>query len=185
LPLRPKLVILKLLATSLVVTPWMVGCGLTHPGKKLMQVAGHPPVLVLQGNVASNANTNSPIPFDVVILRDKDLLKEISKMDAVAWFGAKGRCNYRGGPKAKVQFHSWEFVPGQTFRVDVLIPVDAKAVLGFADYTTSGDHRVSLATSGSHSLEMSEDGVHLLKNVTVTNPALPLAPEKLKVCPDD
>ena len=185
MPRRSQFTFLKLLATSLAVVPWVIGCGLMHPGKKIMQIAGHPPVLVLQGSIASNANANSPISLDIVILRDKDLNKEISKMDAATWFGAKGRCNYRGGPKAKVQFHSWEFVPGQMFRVDVPVSIDAKAVVGFANYTVPGEHRVFLATSGSQSLQMNEDGVHLLKNAPVANPDLSPAPEKLGVCPDD
>lgn len=163
----------------------IVGCALKHPLKSIKQASGHPPTLVLQVSVAADANGNSVVPFDVVVVRDKALLKTISQMDAATWFGAKGRCNYRGGPKAKVEFHSWEFVPGQTFRADIVAPADTRAVLGFANYSSAGDHRINFVTSGSEFVAMGEDGVHVLKNVPVPDASQPPAPERQKVCPDD
>jgi type VI secretion system protein len=153
--------------------------------KSLKQATGHPPTVVLQVSVAADANGDSVVPFDVVVVRNKALQKTISQMDAATWFGPKGRCNFRGGPKAKVEFHSWEFVPGQTFRIDIEAPADTRAVLGFADYSTPGDHRVSFVTAGSQFVDMGEDGVHVLKSVPVPDSRQPPAPERQKVCADD
>jgi predicted component of type VI protein secretion system len=161
------------------------GCALSHPGKSLEQAMGHPPTLALQVNVASDANADSVVPFDVVVVRNKSMMKQISQLDAAAWFSAKGRCNYRGGPKANVEFYSWELVPGQTFRLDVPVTADTKAVYGFADYLTPGDHRIALASSGSQFVNMGEDGVHTLTTVPVPKTSEPPAPENQKVCPDD
>lgn len=136
-------------------------------------------------NVAANANVDSVVPFDVVVINDKSLEKKIAPMDASTWFSARGRCNYRGGPKAKVQFHSWELVPGQSFRLDVPVSADTKAVFGFADYTTPGDHRVPLAVAGSQFVDMDANGVHVQSTVPVSSKGAPPAPEMQKVCPDD
>jgi hypothetical protein len=140
--------------------------------------------LVFQVDVEPDANQDSVVPFDVVVIRDKDLLKQIAQMDAATWFGAKGRCKYRGGPKANVQFYSWEFVPKQTFEIEVPAMDGAKAVLGFARYSLPGEHRVSFATKGGQSVEMGEDGVRALTTVTVPS-TQPRATTRQKVCPDD
>ena len=146
---------------------------------------GGPSQLVVQGKISTDANSDSVIPFDVVVIQDKTLLKQISQMDAATWFGAKGRCSFRDGAKAKVEFHSWEFVPGQAFLIDVHVPRGTKAVFGFADYGTAGEHRISLDTKGSQIVEMDKDGAHALTGKAVLNTTLTLAPEKQKVCPDD
>jgi hypothetical protein len=163
----------------------LAGCALLHPRKSFDQAIGHPPTLALQGSIAPGANADSVIPFDVVVVRDKAMLKQISQMDAATWFGAKGRCAYRGGAKAKVQFHSWEFVPGQSFALDVPLPADTRAVIGFADYDSAGEHRLLLPNSGSQFVEMGIDGIHASAGPSNSSPARPSAPEKQKVCPDD
>ena len=175
----------QLALTTLAAACLFAGCALRHPGKSFKQAMGHPPTLALQVNVASDANVDSVVPFDVVVIENKGLLKQISQLDAATWFGAKGRCNYRGGPKAKVQFYSWELVPGQSFRLEVPVTADTKAVYGFADYSTPGDHRISLASSGSEFVDMGQDGVHTLTTVPVPKATVPPAPEKQKVCADD
>jgi type VI secretion system protein len=180
LTVRHQLALSMLAAASV-----LAGCSLTHPGKSIKQAIGHPPTVALQVNVASDANVDSVVPFDVVVVRNKSLLKQISQLDAATWFSAKGRCNYRGGPKAKVQFYSWELVPGQTFRLDVPVTADTKAVFGFADYSTPGNHRISLASAGGQFVDMGEDGVHALTTVPVPKTTVPPAPEKQKVCSDD
>ena len=69
----------------------MLGCALKHPIKSVKQATGHPPTLVLHVNLAADANGNSVVPFDVVLMRDKSMQKAISQMDAATWFGSKGR----------------------------------------------------------------------------------------------
>jgi type VI secretion system protein len=174
-----------LVLVTLVAAAMIVGCALKHPVKSLKQATGHPPTVVLQVNLSADANADSVVPFDVVVVQNKTLLKTVSQMDAATWFGPKGRCNYRGGPKAKIQFYSWEFVPGQTFRIDLSVTANTVAVLGFANYSTPGTHRVDFVTSGSQFVNMGEDGVHVLKTVPVPNSGQPSAPEMQKVCPDD
>jgi hypothetical protein len=169
-----------LACSTLAAAALLSGCSLLHP----VRLIRPPKTLAFQVDVEPDANQDSVVPFDVVVIRDKDLLKKIGQMDAATWFGAQGRCKYRGGPKAKVQFYSWEFVPNQTFEIDVPAMDGAKAVLGFARYSAPGEHRVTFATKGGQSVEMGEDGVHALTIVTVPN-IQPPAPTRQKVCPDD
>lgn len=162
----------------------MTGCALKHPVSALKHTIGEKPMLELQGTVVSGANADSVIPFDVVVVRDKSTLKQIAKMDAAAWFGEKGRCTYRGGPKSKVEFHSWEFVPGQSFTIRIPVPADTDAVLGFANYSSPAPHRVELADSGAQKILLDKDGVTVTgKGDSHDSDAF--APEVQKVCPDD
>jgi hypothetical protein len=178
LTLRPYL--------RLVVVPSLLlcGCALKHPVASIKQAVGVKPSIELQGNVAPDANANSVVPFDIAVVQDKNTAKELAKMDASTWFSAKGRCSFIGGKKPKLEFHSWEFVPGQSFELHVVVPADAKAVFGFAQYASSGPHRVDFAVSGDQTFELATNGVHLLQQ----RPNLPANPtfadEKQSVCPD-
>jgi type VI secretion system protein len=178
--LRPRV---QLAFVSVLVVFGLTGCMMRRPSKARV---GQPRTVAFQINVDANANDNSVVPFDAVVIRDKKLLQQISQMDAAAWFSAKGRCNYRGGAKAKVEFHSWEFVPGQTFLIDVPSPGGVKGILGFANYATPGDHRVTLKSSGSQIVNLREDGIQGVTTAAFANSkAPPPAPEKQGVCPDN
>lgn len=166
--------------SMLAIAGLLVGCSLRHP----IGLTRSQKVLAFQVNVSADANQNSVVPFDVVVVRDKDLLKQVEKMDAAAWFGPKGRCQYRGGPKAKIQFYSWEFVPNQMYAIDVPAMDGAKAVLGFARYASPGEHRVTLATKGGAQVDIGESGVHA-STIAMAPNRQAAAPASQKVCPDD
>ena len=170
-----------LLAVACLVT----GCALKHPVSALRQTVGKEPQLELQGTVVPDANSDSPIPLDVVIVHDKTALKQIEKMDATAWFGNKGRCTFRAGSKAKVEFHSWEFVPGQSFTVRVPVSADTNAVLAFADYASAAPHRIALPNSGAEKIVLDKDGAAVAGKAANRTHDATLAPEIQKVCPDD
>lgn|GEM_PF-5781202 len=170
---------------ALAAAAWLLaGCALKHPVASIKQTVGQKPSLELQGTVVPDANADSVIPFDVVVVRDKSMLKQISKMDAAAWFGEKGRCTYRGGPKGKVEFHSWEFVPGQSFTLRISVPANTNAVLAFANYKSPAPHRVGLSNSGTQKVLLDNDGVTVVGKGDNHDSDTP-APEVQKVCPDD
>lgn len=95
-----------------------------------------------------DANGNSPIAVDVVSVRGATLLKEVSKLTALAWFQQK---------TSLAQLHpgdlstsSWEWVPGQAIaKVKVPGTGIADDVLLFADYATPGPHSATLPMSGT------------------------------------
>lgn len=170
---------------ALAVAVLLTGCALKHPVSALKQTLGKEPQLELQGTVVPGANSDSPIPLDVVIVRDKTAFKQIEKMDAAAWFGDKGRCTFRGGSKAKVEFHSWEFVPGQSFTLRVPVSADTHAVLAFADYSSAAPHRIALPNSGAEKIMLDRNGVTVVGRSANPSSDATLAPEVQKVCPDD
>jgi len=164
---------------------FLASCAIKHPATSLKKVVGFSPALDLQGHIAQEANSDSVIPFDIVLVHDKKDAEKISQMDAEAWFGPKGRCNFRGGPKAQVQFHSWEFVPGQSFHIHLVLKDGAQTIYAFARYSSPGKHRIELLGGKNLLLSMEQGGI----SIPATNPSpqkdAPSAPEQIKVCPDD
>jgi len=164
---------------------WLVaGCAIIHPVASLKQAVGAPPALGLVGAVDAKANQDQVLHLDVVVIGDGSSLKQIEKMDASTWFGPKGRCTFLGQKGAKVEFHSWEFAPGQAFYVRLVTGADAKAVLAFADYSTAGPHRIVLAKSGAQMLELGSAGLRTLDR-KVSAQSEPPSPEMQSVCNDN
>jgi type VI secretion system protein len=92
-------------------------------------------------SAAPNANQNSPVAVDVVMVLDDAMLARLAELPAAKWFGA--RADLQKTFPQSLSYLSWELVPGQTIRV----PASAfgsprvSAVLVFANYTTPGAHR--------------------------------------------
>ena len=142
----------NLILPVLVWVMMLSGCGAvrkaTHPTKTLAQTLGHPPTVDLTVDVAADANTDSPVAFDLVLAKDKQLVKQLSTMTAADWF--KKRAQIERDSQAKIQVHSWEWVPGQDVgKIPVPVTVEVLAAIGFANYSTPGDHRAVLSLSGS------------------------------------
>ena len=138
----------------------LCGCGatrkVTHPVKSVEQTLGHPPTLDLIVDVAPDANNNSPIAFDVVLATDKALVKKLLAMSAADWFNKREQIkrDYQG----KIQVHSWEWVPGQDVgKVPVEVSVSVVGAVGFADYSTSGEHRAILPLSGPATIAFNKE----------------------------
>lgn len=135
------------------------GCGVTrkvaHPVKTTEQTLGHPPTLDLNVDMQPDANDNSPVAFDVVLAKDKALLKQLTAMSAADWF--KKRAQIKRDQQAKIEVYSWEWVPGHPVgKVTVPVTVEVLGVVGFANYATAGDHRAVLALSGSDDITFKE-----------------------------
>lgn len=175
----------RFLARFVVSVTWLIaGCAIKHPMASLKQTIGAPPSLSLEGTVDPKANQDQVVDLDVVVVGDNVSLKQIEKMDASAWFGPKGRCTFLGQKGVKVEFHSWQFAPGQTFYVHLVTGADAKAVLAFANYSTPGPHRVVLVKSGTQMLDLGKDGVHAVDRKASAQSETP-APEMRSVCSDN
>ena len=101
--------------------------------------------MCLRTNIVPAANNNSPIAVDLVLIRDKDLLKEIPKLSAHDW--SQRRQQYlRDYPGSKqLVDYRWEWVPGQQIDCSTLVlSPKPKAIYLFADYATKGDHRMRI-----------------------------------------
>lgn len=91
---------------------------------------------------ASDANLNSPVALDVVLLKDEASMNMVVGMPAAKWFASRGEME-KTFPQA-IQYKSYEVAPGQTLRVATADFGTGRVigVLMFADYLTPGDHRV-------------------------------------------
>ena len=91
----------------------------------------------------ANLNRDFPLAVDFVVAYDKDLFKELQKLDAQAWFA--GREQYLKDFEMKVDSHYWEWVPGR--RVEpkkIRYRLGAHGGVVFAHYFTPGAHRVAI-----------------------------------------
>lgn len=90
----------------------------------------------------SDANLNSPVALDVVLLKDEASLTMVSGLPASKWFAARAELA-KTFPQS-LKYRSIEIAPGQTLRVPVSEFGSGRvtAVMIFADYLTPGEHRV-------------------------------------------
>lgn len=94
-----------------------------------------------------DANQNSAIAVDLVVLHDQNLANSLGKMSASQYFSSTTQL-LLDNPTLLDIWH-WELVPGQV--VQVFSPETSnKAYAGyvFANYLTPGDHRLKVAPSG-------------------------------------
>lgn len=113
-----------------------------------------------------DANQNSAIAVDLVMVYNLELLKTIGKMSAAKYF-ASARQLLLDNPSLLDIWH-WELVPGQM--VAGFVPDQEKgAAYGayvFANYLTPGDHRVKVAPDGIVNILLLRDD---LRNMSMTN----------------
>jgi type VI secretion system protein len=97
---------------------------------------------------APDANHNSAIAVDLVLVYNQELLKTLGKMSAGKYF-ASSKQLLLDNPSLLDIWH-WELVPGQI--VEGFKPPqdkgDAYGAYVFANYLTPGDHRVRVAPNG-------------------------------------
>jgi type VI secretion system protein len=92
----------------------------------------------------SLANSDTPIPVDLVVIYDKALVAQAAELTARQWFTRKSQIA-RDHPNG-FRSASWELVPGQQVPVH-RFPFKRRGVRAafvFADYLAPGDHRVRI-----------------------------------------
>lgn len=138
----------------LVLSVTLSGCGAAlRSARRASHVRGE---LTMSVQVAPEANHNSPIAVDVLVVEDKDVLKLVSAMPASEWF--EKRTDFERTHPNKIQLKSWEWVPGQVVdRVTVSGTGVANGVVLFANYLTKGDHRAVLPQGGRIAITFSAD----------------------------
>lgn len=91
---------------------------------------------------ANDANLNSPVALDVVVLKDEASLNMLISMPAAKWFATRGEME-KTFPQA-INYKSFEVAPGQTLRIAAADFGSARVagVVMYADYLTPGEHRI-------------------------------------------
>jgi hypothetical protein len=98
--------------------------------------------LVMKVQISPVANDDNPIAVDLVLVKDKKLLKELMNMSAKDWFKRRHQYNLNYPKETGLSAGSWEWVPGQIAVIDP-IPLKSKFAGGliFANYFARGAHR--------------------------------------------
>lgn len=124
-----------LLAASL-----LAGCGVMSSAPKPVR----PQWKAVTFAAASDANANSALAVDVVLIKDKAVLDSLAAMSASRYFAAKPDL-LRTHPEALTVL-GVEITPGQKIHFDRKRIGDAKiwAALVFANYANPGEHRLRL-----------------------------------------
>jgi len=93
-------------------------------------------------SASRDANRDSPVAVDLVIVREEALVPTVTAMSARQWFMDRDQMA-RDHP-ASLEFQSWEFVPGQIWESSgfPLSNRSGYALVVFADYQSEGVHRV-------------------------------------------
>lgn len=96
-------------------------------------------------DISENANQNSPVALDVLLVYDEALLSELIKMPSNEWFEKREQIKRDYPEETGVDYWGWEWVPGQKVPVQSL-PIKPKARGGiiFAKYFSPGEHRFSI-----------------------------------------
>lgn len=131
-------------AAALAAACMLTGCGM-FGGPKAVK----PDWNKLHIVAAPDANNNSSLAIDLVLITDRALVDGVSALTAAQYFAARDDMR-RSQPDALV-VRSLELTPGQSFEVD-LKPFRAKkgwAALVFANYGTPGAHRFRLQLDSS------------------------------------
>ncbi len=106
------------------------------------------------------ANRNTAIAVDLVMLSDEEAAAAILKLNARDWFTRRAEF-LRDYPEG-VAVQSWEIVPGQVLRdAKVDSPSGMKAAVVFALYDNEGEHRLRLTDNSEVRLMLGADDVRL------------------------
>ena len=115
-----------------------------------------PSPMDLNVGIDADANKNSPVAVDVVLIKDKDFWKTAPSMTAKDWFAQKSDLQRRYGKKLLVS--SWEWVPGQPIDpIIVKVPRRLKGAMVFANYPTPGTHSAPLPPGGDITIALKQD----------------------------
>jgi type VI secretion system protein len=133
---------------------FLAGCSASLPRVKIDTLAI---------SVAAQANLDTPIAVDAVLVRNPQLFDILLGLPAAKWFAQRDQLR-RDYPK-DLNVLSYEVVPGQQI---VAAPFQfdgqrAAGVLVFADYQTPGAHRVRLDGGPSKALlQLGDQDLRLL-----------------------
>lgn len=98
---------------------------------------------------ADDANSNSAVAVDVVLVKDQAVLDSLLAMPASKWFATRAELQ-RTFPEA-LTVYPYELVPAQTIKLNDKKWSDQKAwaALVFAGYANAGEHRARLLLNAS------------------------------------
>jgi type VI secretion system protein len=103
------------------------------------------------------ANDDSPVATDLILVRDPTLTEALLKFSAGDWFRQK--VQYLRDHPNSLSVFSWELVPGQTVSQQLPETDPAWAAIIYANFSTPGAHRVRVSQPGAVKVKLGEDEV--------------------------
>lgn len=101
--------------------------------------------LGLRVHVSPRANGENPVALDVLLVSDKELLKQLQKMSASDWFAKREQIILDYPKEEQLVVTRLEVVPGQVIEPTLLvIKSEIRAGVVFANYFNPGEHRAVL-----------------------------------------
>ena len=101
--------------------------------------------LDLRVHVSPRANGENPVALDVLLVSDKELLKQLEKMSASDWFAKREQIILDHPKEDQLVVTRMEVVPGQVVEPTLLVvKSEIKAGVVFANYFNPGEHRAVL-----------------------------------------
>jgi hypothetical protein len=160
-PLRalPAPAVPALLVVAALVGLVPTGCGTVHKlTKKVPTLLGGK--AVMEVCVSEELNDSSPVPVDLLVVYDKEVLKMLGKVSAHDWFrGGIRKQFFKDHPQKAADAWHWEWVPGQVVAEQRLpYRTGVQGGLIFADYFFPGDHRAEVDLSKPFLLHLAEKG---------------------------
>lgn len=132
------------------------GCGLMNREPKPAAPEWKSLTLV----AAADANANSALAVDVVLIKDKAMLDSLSAMPAARYFA--GRADLQRTFPDALTVLAVEITPGQVIRLDAKRFKDKRAwaAMAFAHYANPGEHRARLLLNNSgYLLQLNAQGL--------------------------
>lgn len=101
--------------------------------------------LDLRVHVSPRANGENPVALDVLLVSDKELLKELQKMSASDWFARREQIILDHPKEEQLVVLRRELVPGQLVEpARLVVRPEVRAGVVFANYFNPGEHRAVL-----------------------------------------
>lgn len=132
------------------------GCGLMNREPKPAAPEWKSLTLV----AADDANANSALAVDVVLIKDKAMLDSLAAMPAARYFA--GRADLQRTFPDALTVLAVEITPGQVIRLDSARFKDqhAWAAMAFANYANPGEHRARLLLNNNgYLLQLNAQGL--------------------------
>jgi len=125
------------LGVTLLAVLTLVASACSLPTKVRSMFGGELPFNV---TLASDANENSAVAVDAVVVYDKNVLEQLMKVPAAEWFKKKDQ--FVNDHRGNITVQQWEWTPSQLVpQQTVIYRAGAQKVLLYADYASDGDHR--------------------------------------------
>jgi type VI secretion system protein len=131
-------------------------------------------IICLRTDITQAANQNQPVAVDVLLVRDKDLVKKLMTLTAADWFAQRAQFTHDyPSPKDLVVYHR-EWVPGQVIPCSsLLLSPPPHATILFANYFSKGDHRARLVNGKSAAIHLRDDDFEILPAAECTRTSCP------------